>query len=500
MRRVKFSLVMMLSLIMIGFISCKKDGTTVKPILVEDGIYVVGEATNYAELDAAALMSSATNEAASNAARDGMFEIYTVIESGKTFYISEVAGKAETKYGPSAVANEFFSYNPNGKIDQVKVTIQLGKYAAGTTTFTVPESGLYHIVMDKQLGKVAIIPIPYWGIIGAATPGSWSNESQMALDGAFSKTALTFKITDLVMRQGDYKFRHSGGWKVQIDDTSTVAGASTVKVNTNFGGSLSALVAGGANMTLALADEGKYTIQADWTLANGFAFSVTKTGVVDPLPTYPDSMFLVGAATAYGWDAPGTFKNAAMHKIAGGASFEGIFWKICFLTGGQGFKISNKGWGNVNLGFADATYDVDGVTVSDNSGNMSVAADGMYIVVLNLRDNLKKVSIKPAEVYGMDAPFGNAAWTTAFAAAKFTVDNTAKTLVSPALVAAGNIRMYAYHTWLGDWWHAEFRVNGTALEYRNDGGDQAAVAGTVGQVVTLHFDDNTGTIATPPAK
>ena len=32
------------------------------------------------------------------------------------------------------------------------------------------------------------------------------------------------------------------------------------------------------------------------------------------------------------------------------------------------------------------------------------------------------------------------------------------------------------------------------LEYRNDGGDQEAVAGTTGQVVTLWFDNNTGSI------
>ena len=67
-------------------------------------------------------------------------------------------------------------------------------------------------------------------------------------------------------------------------------------------------------------------------------------------------------------------------------------------------------------------------------------------------------------------------------------------LISPALSASGNVRMYVSHSWIPDWWNSEFNVFGTNIEYRNDGGDQAAVPGTAGQKVTLHFDDNTGSI------
>lgn len=493
MRKVKFSLVWMLSLIMVAFISCKDDSTTEKPILVEDGIYVVGEATNFPELDSKGLMKQATNEKDNNAVREGMYELYTTVEAGKTFYISEVAGKAQTKYGPSAVAGEFFSYNPNGKAEQPKVTLQMGKYVAGATTFTVPTSGLYHIVIDKQLGKVAVVPIEYWGIIGAATPGGWGADTKLELDGTFNKTAMTFKATDLILIQGTYKFRYDGYWKLQLDDTATVVNVSMVKVNTNFGGSLTALVAGGADIAFAAADQGKYTVEMKWTLDGGYTATLTKTGDYTP-PSYPTAMYIVGSATAYGWDTPGTKADAIMHKCAGGAPTEGIFWKICYLTGGEGFKLSNANWGTVNLGFAEvASFDNTGVTVTNNGGNMSVATSGMYMVVLNLRDNTKKVSIKPAAVYGIGDAFGG--FNTDVAANKFTINNTAKTLVSPALTANGNIRMYASHPWIPAWWNAEFRVNGTAIEYRNDGGDQAAVAGTVGKVITLHFDDNTGSIA-----
>ncbi len=54
--------------------------------------------------------------------------------------------------------------------------------------------------------------------------------------------------------------------------------------------------------------------------------------------------------------------------------------------------------------------------------------------------------------------------------------------------------MYAQHNWIPAWWQAEFRVADGVIDYRNDGGDQEAVAGTAGQVVTLKFDDNTGSV------
>lgn len=500
MRKIRFSLLWILSLLMVVFVSCKDDDNGGNTSLVEDGLYLVGDATSFTDVDSKLLMTAATNEAASNAARDGMYEIYTALETGKTFYIAEVAGKTVTTYGPSAVSGEFFAYNPNGKMDQVRVTIQLGKYAEGVTTFTVPENGLYHVVIDKQLGKVAIIPVPYWGIIGASVPGGWSTESQMALEGSFSKTSMIYKVTDLVMRKGTFKFRHSNGWKVQLDDTSTVAGASTVKVNTNFGGTVAAPVAGATDISFAEADEGKYTVQTTWSLTSGLSFSLAKTGTIDPLPTYPDSMYVAGAGTTYGWPTvgPGENKNAAMHKVAGGTSYEGLYWKICYLNAGQGFKIAGKNWGEPNLDYSEVTtWDPNGVTVSADGSNWTVATSGMYMIVLDLRTtNEFKVSIIAPEVYGMDAPFGNPNWTT-LPAAKFTVNNTDKTLVSPVVAAAGNLRSFVSHAWLGDWWHAEFIVNGTDIVYRNDGGDLAAIALSVGQVVTYHFDDNTGSITTP---
>ena len=76
----------------------------------------------------------------------------------------------------------------------------------------------------------------------------------------------------------------------------------------------------------------------------------------------------------------------------------------------------------------------------------------------------------------------------------FKVDLDNKALVSPALSESGNIRMYTSHHWISDWWKSEFNLFDSKIEYRNDGGDQESVAGSAGDIITLHFDDNTGSI------
>lgn len=491
MKKLKLFTLCLFALSMV-FVSCSKDDTpTTPPITAEDGWYITGDATSFTSLEVVNLFDAATNENDNNAARSGLYEKYVYLTGGKTLTISQVSGGVETKYGSSDAK----TFNPNGKSDQIKADVTWGTLEAGKT-IAINKTGMYQVAFDSKLKKFFVAEITHWGVIGGATPGGWSyNDKQvMPVVGSLSPETNTYKVENVILAVGEYKFRYSDGWKVQLSDTITTTamgkGADDVKVNANFGGTISALVSGGANIANTV--NGVYTLTLTWTKATGkWTAAVTKTGDYVP-PTYPDVMYLVGDATAYAWATPGTATGAEMHKAAGGVSFEGLYWKTLFLEGGKGFKLSNANWGSVNLGFADATYDADGVTVSDNGGNMSVATSGMYTIVLDLRNNAKKVSVREAKIYGMGDAFGG--WVADVAGNLFTTDLTAKTLTSPALPAAGNIRMYASHPWLGDWWHAEFNVYGTTITYRNDGGDQTAVPGTAGQVITLHFDDNTGSI------
>jgi hypothetical protein len=299
------------------------------------------------------------------------------------------------------------------------------------------------------------------------------------------------------MTPGGYKFRHGGDWGNVVN----IEGGETAKIYTdlgNFGTSAGPLVEnamsqvepGGPDLSTEVGGEFEFTVQYDLrTRVFNATYEIIGEAVIPP--SYPEKMYLVGEATTYGWDTPGTMAAAEMHKVAGGN--EGLYWKILTLEADKGFKLSNANWGNTNLGYGEITsFDTDGITVTESGGNMSVATTNVYTVVLDLRNDETKLSIVPTKVYGMGDAFGG--WDKDIETNLFNIDLDTRTVVSPATAADGNIRMYVSHPWIPDWWQSEFNVYDTTIEYRNDGDDQTGVSVTDGQVVTLHFDDNTGSI------
>ncbi|MGI6048556.1 MAG: SusF/SusE family outer membrane protein [Petrimonas sp.] len=448
---------------------------------IQQGVYVTGSATVYSGEAPASSLKTITLDGEVKELPE-LVGIYTWLKSSGDFTIS--------------IATDLNQVVKYGNGSEVKKSDNIAVYtlAQDATPLKVEKDGFYYVIVNTALKEVSILPVNY-GVIGAATPKGWDGESALSAPSFDDRLTITWK-GKLNMTPGGYKFRHSGGWGQEINKEGGIA-----KIFTdlgNFGTSQAPLIEnsmsqvrpGGPDFTTEVGGEFEFTIQYDLrSRTYNATFDIIGEAVVPP--KYPEKMYLVGDATAYNWDEPGTKAAAEMHKLAGGTT--GVYWKILHLEGGKGFKVSNAKWSNPSIGFAEVKeFDTDGVTVTESGGNMSIATSGMYTVVLDLRDNKTKLSITPAKVYGMGDTFGG--WDKDKAANLFIEDKTAKTLTSPALVKDGNIRMYVSHAWIGDWWHSEFNVFGTTIEYRNDGGDQVAVVGKLGQKITLHFDDNTGSI------
>jgi len=478
MKKIKFFTLCLLAFSLI-FVGCKKEEPIVEELL-EDGFYVSGEATAFSTVTIAGQLKSTTVENDNNSARVGLNEIYIALEANKAFTLTEVSGATKTVNGPGT---GFASVVQVAGGDEMGATIQKGMYAAGGT-FTVPTSGLYHIIVDKQTTTVVILPVASWAIIGGATPLGWS-DNVMAAKGAFSKDTMVFEITDLTLLAGDFKFRHSGAWK------QTIVADPLIKVNTNFGGtSMTTLVAGGANIPFVKADNGKYTVTATWGKKTGMKFSMTKTGTV-VVAEYPANLYMIGSSLG-GWDWTGAYvvKMNPVH------SHPHAFWAVVYILApatDPGFKFApGKEW----VGdFGVTGTATDGIYAKGGS-NATVATPGYYMVYVDLK--AEKIEINPAEVY-LIGPALNNVWDYAAPAGKFTVDNTAKTITSPACVA-GELRMYAgtklgkLDTPIADWWQTEFMVLAGKIEYRGTGGDQARVQVTAGQKVVLNFSTGTGVI------
>jgi hypothetical protein len=293
-----------------------------------------------------------------------------------------VAGSVRTTYGPAAG----FGVVTQTTTDEPKVPFQRGPVTAGSTTkFTVPADGFYHVVFHKGFNKVAIMPVQ-WGLIGAATPGGWTNDTMMTAS-AFNLTDMSWTLTDLVLQKGDWKFRYSHGWKVEIDTTDANKD-NWVKVNTNLGGTVAALVPGGDNIPNDT--PGKYTVTIAYKLGTGYTATLTKTGNLDPInySTYQmgiigDAYFLPGGAQA-NWDE----NFGTQLPVVSGTDYT---WTYDIeLIADKQFKFrQGTDWSGKSIGYGDVTMAGAAAADFSDSGadhNFKIAATagGNYTLVLKI--------------------------------------------------------------------------------------------------------------------
>jgi hypothetical protein len=358
--------------------------------------------------------------------------------------------------------------------------IQQGKLIVGENApkMQVKETGMYHIVLDNNTlgdlpdGAQIIIQKADWGVRGGMNGwGFTKGEAVKAEDGSI---VFTWENQEM-SANGEFKFASCHGWKINLDVDGKVK--AEVSLGLDDEGKLN----NNANNNIKVGEKaGLYKITLTYnakagSIADSFSYNIELTQE-SALPT---TCFLIGEAIN-GWDLPG-------HEVAmvEAHSEAGCFWAIRYIADpAKGFKFSevSTGWGKDFTGRGTDT----GYTVKD--GNCFVSEAGLYMIEVDYKNAV--VTVSKAEVYGMGDVFGN--WDegkNAFTAAdgKFTA----------TAAAAGNLRMYAKSTFAaatGNWWHREFNIYDGKIVYRAGGNDQAAVAVTAGQTVTLDFNAGTGSI------
>lgn len=170
---------------------------------------------------------------------------------------------------------------------------------------------------------------PKWSIIGDATPGGWSNDTQMT----FNPTTGTYSIS-LALLTGQFKFRLDNSWTTNYGDT---------------GNDLS-LDASGDNISV---NAGNYTIVANFT---------THTYTITPIT---NAWGIIGDATITGWGSDTLLDfNSVTNKYS-------IVMKM--TVGSYKFRL-NHDWGT--------NYGDDGNNLSlDNGGaNIAITTAGTYYI------------------------------------------------------------------------------------------------------------------------
>jgi hypothetical protein len=132
------------------------------------------------------------------------------------------------------------------------------------------------------------------------------------MNTTFNLTKMEFEATDVLMLKNDWKFRYSNGWKINIDTEFDLGGGKKgIKANSNLGGTVAALTAGGANIANTV--YGLYKFTLTYEVGKGFTATQTKTGDGPPLAEYPEKLYMIGDAVG-GWD---TYKNFQNFKPGG---------------------------------------------------------------------------------------------------------------------------------------------------------------------------------------
>jgi starch-binding outer membrane protein SusE/F len=324
-----------------------------------------------------------------------LLELYIPLKAGAAgFQIAKVAGTTKTYYGPGTN----FADVTQGTTDEPKVTFQRGSMAEGTVKFTVPADGMYHVVVDTELGIVVIVPV-HWGIIGGATPNGWGGSLQMT-ESAFNATKMDWTLTGVELRGGEWKFRYSEGWKVEIDPNIDLGGGVIgVKVNTNFGGTVAALVPGGDNIANTM--PGIYNIKLEYELGKGYKATVTKTGDL-PMTNWTgveldavgsgvsaDNPNAIPDPSSWGWGNQLIADNGGV-PVKNGDIYTWT-WNGIILEASQGFKLRTLngvtppvGGANFDAGFGALDVAASSNKVVDDGGNLSVNAKGPFNITLTI--------------------------------------------------------------------------------------------------------------------
>jgi len=221
-------------------------------------------------------------------------------------------------------------------------------YGAGATPGTLDASGgnfnssagYYKLNVDANaLTYTAVATV--WGVIGAASPGGWDDETALSYDPATSTWRGGMPLT-----VGEIKFRANHSWDYNYGST---AGNAT-------------LDAGGKNIPITIAEDHYFVL--DLSHPNEYTYSANRWGII-------------GSATPGGWDSDQNMTWDGTLKAM----------KITVdLTAGE-FKFrANDGW-DYNLG-----GDINALT--PNGANIAIASAGNYTITLYLAGTMHCTIVK----------------------------------------------------------------------------------------------------------
>ncbi len=190
----------------------------------------------------------------------------------------------------------------------------------------------YYLVKANLSDMTYSLKLSTWGVIGDATPGSWSSQTDMV----YNPASLTFSLGLHMTSGGGFKFRGTSDWSLNYGSTAADG---------------SKLDDGGSNIAVNVEDD--YAITLDLSHPNAYTYSANRWGII-------------GSATADTWTSDQNMSWNAVTKE---------FTATLDLTAGEIKFRANDDWA-INLG-----GDLNNLT--GGGGNIAVTTAGNYTITLD---------------------------------------------------------------------------------------------------------------------
>lgn len=314
-----------------------------------------------------------------------------------------------------------------------------------------------------------------WSVIGTLEDSGWEKDYDLQ-----NVSGDVWTIKNLFVREQDeFKIRADHDWAKSYGGPEENA-ESTYEAGNVYGVYQpvlgQAFAAGGKNIRIGV--EGNYNI----TLTYGDEPTI----LIEEYREFPEHLYMTGTDFGdWSWGEGTVELWPVINKPDWdeGKAADGQFYTIRYFTT-NGFKFNGaKAWDGGQFGSLETNK---GFT-NDNDGNVVVPEEGFYLVHIDLKNSI--LNVEPARVYGIGDAFGS--WDEAVADNRFTADGRVMKVTAPK---GGKLRMYVESDIATtSWWTREFNlIDGQIVPRVLD--ELAAPDILAGQVVTLNFNEGTGTI------
>lgn len=308
---------------------------------VADGFFITKAGTTPVISDKL-IPEKVESEGFSSQVREGFYANLVYLTAGNYNVVSIINQQISQTLGGPVIQSPSTGSDCNG----LSVYTLVEEFTVDGAAIPITVEGLYKTSIDLATKEILLYKIEKFNLLGGATEFGWSNDAKgdLLLNGIASATSVNYKVTDLVMKKGEYKLRYNCRWTIdrRINPANGFAASNGYVAFTSFGGTVSALEVGGANLQIAFGNDGKYTVEVKWTPTEGLKMTTTNTAPIAIKSVNDYAWGIIGSATPIVDGSADTNLVLQAGSTATAATYEVA--SIALSEGGE-FKIrANDAW------------------------------------------------------------------------------------------------------------------------------------------------------------